>query len=97
LRFDALKAAGEVQMAEDAQHVSVKLFDKDAEIKLTLSKSDDKHYAKLTGENPLWNDWVYEISEYNFNQLVKDKMDYLDENKPAEAPSTADASGVPVP
>lgn len=38
-----------------------------------------KYYAKLTGNNPLWQQWAYEISEYNYNQLVKDKADFLEE------------------
>lgn len=40
---------------------------------------ESKYYAKLTGNNPLWQQWAYEISEYNYNQLAKDKTDLLDE------------------
>ncbi|MFT4928315.1 MAG: hypothetical protein ACI8WB_004434 [Phenylobacterium sp.] len=50
----------------------------DKQITLILAKADDKHYAHLKGDNPLWANWVYEISENTYSQLVKDKEAFLD-------------------
>ena len=56
-------------------------------------QSESKYYAKLTGSNPLWQQWAYEISEYNYNQLVKDKMDFLDQKEPVvDAPQAPEAA-----
>ena len=93
LRFEALTPAAQwVEPAEgEGQTLTVELFESDKSITLATSKVEDKYYLKLSGDNPLWNDWIYQISEYNFNQLVKDKMDYLDAPQP-EAPAEADTT-----
>jgi hypothetical protein len=64
-------------ISENSQTLAVKLFD-EREVKLTLVKVDDKHYGHIKGDNPLWSQWVYQISEYAYEQLVKDKVEFLD-------------------
>lgn len=97
LRFESLQASSGFTPGEESQLLSVKLFDKDQQVELNLSKVGDKHYVQLNGANPLWQAWVYQISEFNFNQLVKDKMDYLDEDKPQAVESTAEAKPTDTP
>jgi hypothetical protein len=84
LKFEQLQAVADFKATEatDKQTIAVKLFaadgDGDGEIGVTVSKIEEQYYAQLTGSNPLWQQWVYQISEYSYNQLAKDKMDYLD-------------------
>jgi hypothetical protein len=85
LKFEALVPMSEHTATPDSQKLAVKLFEQDTQITLRVSKAGEKYYAKLTGANPLWQDWAYEISEYNFNQLVKDKADFLDPLEPPKA------------
>ncbi|MCJ8272628.1 MAG: hypothetical protein MJK04_24920 [Psychrosphaera sp.] len=86
LKFEQLTAVADFKADEatDNQTITVKLFDGDSEIGVTVSKIEDQHYAQLTGSNPLWQQWVYQISEYSYNQLAKDKMDYFDVIEPAK-------------
>jgi hypothetical protein len=82
LQFEALVSITDWQPVQDRQTLKLKLFKDDEIIDLMMFKINDKHYVQLWGENDLakhrWRQWVYQISEYNFNQLVKSSMDYLD-------------------
>ncbi len=97
LKFEQLKAVADfkAEAAADSQSIVVKLFEGDSEIGVTVSKVADEYYAQLTGSNPLWNQWVYQISEYSYNQLAKDKMDYLDSIEPAKENMVAPSPGLP--
>lgn len=79
LSFEQLMPAADwtTSLAGNSQTLAVTLFD-DKQVTLILAKVDDKHYAHLKGDNPLWAQWVYQISEYNYNQLVKDKVEFFD-------------------
>ena len=111
LTFDNLVKLSEVPELIEVQTLTVTLFDNDSTIDVLVGKtqsadsteegaeqSNSKYYAKLTGSNSLWQQWAYEISEYNYNQLVKDKMDFLDAKESVEeapeatAEKTADGS-----
>lgn len=92
LKFEQLTPVTDFKASEggESQTMAVKLFEGEGEIGLTVSKAEDKYYAQLAGSNPLWQQWVYQISEYSYNQLVKDKMDYFDPLEP-----TADEAVAP--
>ena len=88
LRFDAIKPTGDWTTPTESQSITVSLFaEQEAtakSVQMTVAKQGEQYLAKLSGDNPLWLDWVYQISEYNYSQLVKDPMDYLDPIEPAE-------------
>lgn len=79
LAFEQLLPIGQWQAGEagDALTLEVKLFDL-RRLTLTLTRAADKHYVQLKGDNVLWDKWAYRISEYHFNQLVKDQMEFFD-------------------
>ena len=79
LSFEQLMPVADWQtsIAADSQTLDVQLFD-ETQVKLILASVADKYYAHIKGDNALWNNWVYEISEYSYNQLVKDKVAFFD-------------------
>ncbi len=85
LKFEALTPQAQLNDFTPAQSIDVSFFDDKGQLTLQLAKVGDNHYLQLKGDNPLWQKWAYQIGEYQYNQLVKDPKDYLEEDKPVAA------------
>lgn len=103
LKFDDLLKRDQLPELTDSQNLAVTLFSDESVVNLTVAKaskaSEDeqtKYYAQLNGSDPLWEQWAYEISEYHYNQLAKDKMAHLDEKSAPADPVAPVAPVVPV-
>lgn len=95
LGFEALVPMAQKADVASEQTIVVKLFDNPQTIELGLSKVEDKHYVTVKGDNPLWSQWAYELTDYNYNQLIKAKNDYLNEIKTAQAPAEQEVPQTP--
>lgn len=68
-----------------ASKVTISLFDNKQTTMTLVRAGEEEHYVRVEGDNPLWQDWAYQISPHAHAQLVKDQMEFLDVK---EAPAT---------
>lgn len=93
-RFDAVRPLTSVELA-DAPNASVTFTSQDNELSILLYGTEAQYYAVYVSAGHPWlSDWVFELSSFAYNQLDKQRSDFV-EVPEAEGPP-APAEQVPI-